>query len=252
MLHDNAEESTSNVTIAAMKKEIRVLKKKLARSEANRCMLEEALDSHIRALKVSNSELTKTHQAVVQSEATYRKLALYDSLTSLPGRILLQERLQRAVLRAKRTKSLLAVLFVDLDKFKEVNDHGGHAAGDMVLRTTAQRLCACVRDVDTVARLAGDEFVIVLEKSKDKQAIISVAKRIITEMSAPMTLLGVNYLVSASIGISIFRKGECSTEELIEMADAAMYEVKRTEKPGWKFYGDDSSCEGSDSSFGVK
>jgi len=234
----NDKEDPLKAKIKILERDNRVLRKKLERSEANRIMLEEALESHIQALKVNNAELMKSQQALLESEARYRSLALYDSLTCLPSRVLFQERLERAILNAARSKVSGAVLFLDLNNFKEVNDRGGHAIGDRVLCNTASKLIGCVRQADTVARLAGDEFVIILEAITDCYEIEIIAQRILAAFSLPMVFSGVYYPVSVSIGISLFPDDGCDVSELLKKADDAMYEVKRSGILGWKFYCD--------------
>uniref|UniRef100_A0A7C4EJT9 GGDEF domain-containing protein n=1 Tax=Fundidesulfovibrio putealis TaxID=270496 RepID=A0A7C4EJT9_9BACT len=222
--------------VEELEKDVRILRKKLERSEDNRAMLEEALESHILALKSSNAELTRSQQAALESEARYREMALYDPLTSLPSRHLLQERLDRAIFHAQRSGLPMAVLFVDLDNFKHVNDTGGHEIGDVVLCETAARLLSCVRSVDTVSRLSGDEFVILLESVHSRHEVKLVARRINVAVAAPVVVSRGEYRVSASIGISVFPQDGGTSSTLLKNADAAMYHVKRNGRSSWSFY----------------
>ena len=166
--------------------------------------------------------------------------ALHDPLTGLPNRRLLINRLYDALARAHRNRTSLAVLFLDLDGFKAVNDHYGHAAGDEVLRVTARRLCGAVRHTDTVSRLGGDEFVVVLEDSGDSDAVTQVASRIIESCDEPVDIgcaAGVTVRPSIGIAFADLEQGtDLQPEELVEAADEAMYVAKR-ERLGLAFSG---------------
>jgi diguanylate cyclase (GGDEF)-like protein len=156
--------------------------------------------------------------------------ALHDALTGLPNRRLLTNRLYDALARRHRTGSTLAVLFVDLDKFKPVNDTYGHAAGDEVLMVTARRLADVVRHSDTVARLGGDEFVVVVEDAGTQENIRCVTRRVVESLAEPIDLGGPKAEVRASIGVAVVNApqggGEVAPETLIGIADEAMYEAK--------------------------
>ncbi|MGC9668934.1 diguanylate cyclase domain-containing protein [Planosporangium sp. 12N6] len=156
--------------------------------------------------------------------------ALHDALTGLPNRRLLTNRLYDALARRHRTGSALAVLFVDLDKFKPINDTYGHAAGDEVLTVTARRLADVVRHSDTVARLGGDEFVVVLEDAGTQENIRCATRRVVEQLAEPIDLGGTMVEVRASIGVAVVNTpqggGEIAPETLIGIADEAMYEAK--------------------------
>jgi diguanylate cyclase (GGDEF)-like protein len=222
--------------LAMLERENRIIKKKLERSEANRGILEEALASHLELLKVCNAEIEESREIIRQSEARYRSLALYDSLTGLPSRVLFQERLSRAVAHAEKVNCLVALLFTDLDRFKTVNDTAGHETGDMVLKEAGERLVTCVRNEDTVARIGGDEFVVLLENIPDRQAAVRSTERILAVMSEPFLVRNSMLSVSASIGISLFPFDGEDIDTLLKNADAAMYSVKRRGRNGWGFY----------------
>lgn len=224
--------------ISELERENRILKKKLERSEINRELLQEALASHIRALKVSNAELNTSRELIRQSEARYRTLALYDILTGLPGRALFQERVGQALEQAAAAGGSCAVLFIDLDRFKDVNDSGGHEAGDAVLRETAIRLLSCIREGDTAARLGGDEFAVVLQCPMERTQAEIVARRIKRLAAEPVTSSGCDYCVGASIGIGLYPQHGADTRTLLRHADDAMYSVKRNGRNGWTFFGD--------------
>ena len=152
--------------------------------------------------------------------------AQHDSLTGLPNRNLLKDRLNQAVLRARRPQQKCAVLFIDLDWFKEINDKFGHAMGDAVLKQTAARLLACVRAEDTVARLGGDEFVVIIERLADAEATAAIADKILQSLAEPFAVAGQEASVSASVGISVFPDHAMDAETLLRMADQAMYRAK--------------------------
>jgi diguanylate cyclase (GGDEF)-like protein/PAS domain S-box-containing protein len=164
-------------------------------------------------------------------------LAQYDGLTDLPNRTLLKDRLSRAFALATRYSRSLAVLFVDLDHFKQVNDSAGHAIGDRVLQSTAGRLLACVRSSDTVSRYGGDEFVILLSEIDRSRSLIRVAKKILAAITVPHDLLTPHVSnITASMGVSIFPQDGRDGETLIQNADAAMYWVKQHGRNNIQFF----------------
>jgi diguanylate cyclase (GGDEF)-like protein/PAS domain S-box-containing protein len=154
-------------------------------------------------------------------------LAQYDFLTGLPNRMLLRDRLTQAIALAARYGRRLAVLFVDLDGFKNVNDSAGHALGDQVLQSVAKRLLACVRGSDTVSRPGGDEFVILLSEIDDSGGLMPVAQKILAAITAPHNLTPHVFHITASIGVSIFPQDGPDGGTLIQSADAAMYCAKQ-------------------------
>ena len=163
--------------------------------------------------------------------------AFHDSVTHLPNRALFNERVRHAVARARREEIGLAVIFVDLDDFKTVNDSLGHAAGDSVLREVAERISASVRVADTAARFGGDEFAILLEGVDDLQSAVETADRILESLSVPVSLEHNELLIRASLGISIAEPGTATdADELIRNADAAMYIAKGEGKGGYRIF----------------
>ncbi|MDQ1426441.1 MAG: hypothetical protein QOD72_3939, partial [Acidimicrobiaceae bacterium] len=156
-----------------------------------------------------------------------REKALHDALTGLPNRTLLLERLDHAVLRGRRSGKLAAVLFADLDRFKMVNDFYGHSVGDELLVAVAHRLSATLRSGDTLARISGDEFVILCEDLDGPAEADAIAARVGAAIAAPFVLDGVEVAVTASVGIAFSGPGDQLSEQLLHDADTAMYQAKR-------------------------
>lgn len=171
-----------------------------------------------------------------QSEERLAYLAHYDTLTGLPGRALFRDRLGHAMAKAERNGQMVALMFLDLDRFKAINDTLGHGAGDTLLKNVAQRLKECVREEDTVARLGGDEFTVILEQISNVDDASIVAKKIIEAVALPMILNGHEVFVTASIGITIYPHDSTDMDELIKNADSAMYRAKEEGKNGYEFY----------------
>lgn len=166
-------------------------------------------------------------------------LAHHDALTHLPNRNLYIERVERAIHRSRRSNKPLALMFVDLDKFKPINDELGHEAGDAVLKTVAERMLACVRQSDTVARFGGDEFVAILENLDHAESASVVAQKVLSTVPKPIKVTdGKTARVGASIGISIFPDDGETMDELARAADEAMYAVKEEGRNNFKFYRD--------------
>ncbi|KIL98719.1 diguanylate cyclase/phosphodiesterase (GGDEF & EAL domains) with PAS/PAC sensor(s) [Paramagnetospirillum magnetotacticum MS-1] len=187
-----------------------------------------------------------THFVAVFSDITHRKedeeriwrQANYDALTGLPNRSLFLDRLSQAVRQAKRDKKYFALMFLDLDGFKAVNDTLGHAAGDVLLQQTATRLYQCMRATDTLARLAGDEFVVILEGVHGRDDPAVVAGKILTSLAVPYELDAGTAHVRGSLGIALYPDDASDGPALIRRADAAMYAVKRGGKNSFLFAGD--------------
>ena len=162
--------------------------------------------------------------------------ANYDALTKLPNRGLAFDRLQDAMARARRTELKIALMMLDLDHFKTVNDNLGHTAGDQLLKEISQRLCHCVREGDTVARLGGDEFTLILPELHDAMDAEVIADKIIQACSGPVLINGHEVSVSASIGITIFPNDGTDQETLLKNADTAMYKCKEDGRNHFHFY----------------
>ena len=153
-------------------------------------------------------------------------VANHDALTALPNRSLLQDRLERAIVFAGRHGQRAAVIYLDLDHFKAINDTLGHAVGDLVLQATATRLLACVRVSDTVCRQGGDEFLVLLPECDAPDDALLVARKLINAMAVPLYLGGHRVRVTLSVGISLFPEDGCDAETLVCRADQAMYQAK--------------------------
>jgi diguanylate cyclase (GGDEF)-like protein len=163
--------------------------------------------------------------------------ALHDALTGLPNRVLFLDRLDHALRRASRSGEGVAVLFLDVDHFKLVNDTAGHAVGDEMLKTVAERLCSAVRTSDTVARFAGDEFTILCEGIEDERAAAVVADRLLEKLAPPMALPGLDLHLSASIGIALATGSDAiGADELLRNADTAMYQAKVQGRAGHEVF----------------
>jgi diguanylate cyclase (GGDEF)-like protein/PAS domain S-box-containing protein len=171
-----------------------------------------------------------------QAEARLQVLAHYDALTMLPNRDLFRDRLNQALSRAERHKGLVAVMFLDLDRFKTINDTLGHDAGDTLLREVAVRLQQCMRNEDTVARLGGDEFTVILEQIGKPEDAAVVAAKIVEALAPPIMLGGQETFVTPSIGITICPWDSSSAENLLKNADTAMYRVKQEGGNGYRFF----------------
>jgi diguanylate cyclase (GGDEF)-like protein/PAS domain S-box-containing protein len=189
-------------------------------------------EAHVGPVKDSSGAIT--HFVVVLLDINERKQihqrlahsAHYDMLTQLPNRILLFERISQALARAKRNYSRLALLFIDLDKFKPINDLHGHAIGDLLLEEAAKRMLGCLRDSDSVGRIGGDEFMVLLPEVANESDASAVAEKILAAINQPFLLGGKTLVISSCIGIALFPEHGVEVAELAKNADAAMYQAK--------------------------
>ena len=165
--------------------------------------------------------------------------AYHDLLTHLPNRALLKDRLTLAIAHARRNKRKLAVMFLDLDRFKLVNDTLGHTMGDRLLKAVANRLQSCLRRGDTLARFGGDEFTLLLPEVRTKDDVVVIASKILDRLNAPFVIDGHELFVGASIGIAVYPEAGDTEEALIQNADIAMYQVKGRGKNGYQFFSDE-------------
>lgn len=189
-----------------------------------------ALEAEVSARHALEAQLA----TVVQDEEVARHAAFHDPLTGLPNRALFENRLEHGLAQAKRHGRTLAVMFLDLNDFKKINDTHGHDAGDAVLRTIAHRLKENTRDDDTISRFGGDEFLYLLTEIEVDQDAILIAAKIAAAIKVPCQLGAVQLVVTPSIGISLFPKDGSSAAALIKSADVAMYKAKRG-KSGYAF-----------------
>jgi diguanylate cyclase (GGDEF)-like protein/PAS domain S-box-containing protein len=183
------------------------------------------------------SERRQAEQALfLEEQQRLRHLAHHDPLTGLPNRMLFQDRLQQALIKAQRSGDRVALLFLDLDRFKAINDTLGHAIGDRMLEAVAQRLKDCVRQEDTVARLGGDEFTIHMEGLEQPEMAAKVANKVLERLAHPLWLGGHELHVAASIGISLYPDNGNDMETLIKHADTAMYLAKERGRGNYQFF----------------
>ncbi len=200
----------------------------------NRC-LDDAIAAAVTEYSQQNSQNALSHSAAALSAARdetreARSRALHDSLTGLPNRQLFDDRLSHAIALAGRHQWTLAVMFLDLDQFKEINDVHGHGAGDAALQTIAQRLLQYVRNEDTVCRNGGDEFLYLLMNPQGKKNVAQIANSVLKTIAQPLSVAGVELAIKPSIGIAIFPDHGTNGEQLINNADAAMYSAKRGDR----------------------
>ncbi|MCG6870119.1 MAG: PAS domain S-box protein [Gammaproteobacteria bacterium] len=180
-----------------------------------------------------------TQQRLKDQKKVLERLAHLDALTGLPNRLLFLDRLQQAIGKARRNRRHLAVLFIDLDRFKPINDDFGHATGDAVLKVVARRLRDGVREDDTVARLGGDEFTVVMEDLKRSEHASVLAQKLIHRLQEPVEVDGHSLSVSASVGISLFPQDGETANELLSNADTAMYKAKHERRGTLRFFTED-------------
>ncbi len=169
-------------------------------------------------------------------EEHMQHMAQYDALTHLPNRALFNDRLKQAISSAQRNKTRLALMFIDLDKFKPVNDTYGHGVGDLLLKEVALRIQDCLRDSDTAARIGGDEFVILLPAIETQQDASKVGEKILHELNRPFALAGHTLQISASIGVAVYPEHGKEEKLLVKSADIAMYHAKKNGRNNVKMY----------------
>ena len=178
------------------------------------------------------SDISQDKEAQIRLEF----MAHHDALTGLPNRILFEDRLQEALNRAHRHRSVAGLLFIDLDRFKDVNDSLGHHMGDQLLREVTARLKACVRETDTVARLGGDEFTLLVEELGEPQHAAQIAEKVLAALAEPLVLGDHQVFISGSIGVSCYPQDGGDAQILLKNADAAMYQAKERGRNNFQFF----------------
>ncbi|MDN3523512.1 GGDEF domain-containing protein [Halomonas ramblicola] len=206
----------------------------LVRQDGSKLEIEDsAAPIHDREGRVTGAVIVfhdATRSQVMWERMAY--LAQHDALTGLPNRALLTERLSRAIGLARRHRHLVALLYLDLDAFKPINDSLGHALGDSLLKAVAGRLQDCMRDIDTVCRQGGDEFVILLAEIRQPEDATRVAEKLLAVLSRPYRIHGHALLITLSIGISLYPDDADDVDTLMHNADMAMYHTKRNGRNG--------------------
>ena len=178
-----------------------------------------------------------------QAEETVKRLAFYDQATGLPNRVLFNDRLNIAILHARRNKKKLAVMLLDLDRFKDVNDTFGHHVGDQLLQSVGKRLSGLLRDSDTVSRMGGDEFLVLLPDINYKEDAAIVAQKFVRAFQEPFVINGRKFRITASIGVSVYPTHSRSADTLVRDADIAMYRAKATGRNNWQWFAHDLAAK---------
>lgn len=195
-----------------------------------------ALENTNARLEREIGEREQAEEALHKQQKSLQQMAHHDALTGLPNRLLLADRLAQSIAKSDRNPTLHAVLFIDLDHFKQINDSLGHSVGDELLKAVSSRLLSCVRKEDTVARLGGDEFILLAENLEDADAIRKLAEKILASFNTPFEVGRRSLSVAASIGISIHPTDGDDTESLLRNADSAMYSAKNDGRNAYRFY----------------
>ena len=215
-----------------------IIQKELAQKKLmnNQEQLEHTVETRTRELSTINEALVNEINERRRIESNLKHIAHHDALTNLPNRLLLDARLTHAIERAKRSSLMVAVLFIDLDHFKTINDSLGHDIGDKLLVSISNRLRHCIREDDTVARLGGDEFIMIIEQVHDIGDLDPLLKKIMKVTEQTITIGNRELSTSASIGVSVFPDDGRTPEQLMRNADAAMYHAKENGRHNYHFY----------------
>ncbi|MBE9538706.1 MAG: EAL domain-containing protein [Proteobacteria bacterium] len=235
------------------------LKAHKTKMDVDHQLLSMKVDERTSQLSKRNKELNKAVKQVTETKDRLRQMAYFDSLTALPNRRLFTEQLSLLLRLATRNKQMLALLFLDLDNFKRINDSLGHSAGDLLLREVGARLSGCIRESDVLAhyvesggsridvsRLGGDEFTVVLNQIDSADSAAIVARRILEALSAPMIIDGHELVVTPSIGIALAPRDAGDVEGLLKAADTAMYHAKGSGKNNFLYYNSDMDAASVD------
>lgn len=215
-----------------------ITERKSAQDALLQAQLQLELRVHERTAELASANQQLQHEIQVRqlAEEHIRHLANHDVLTGLPNRRLLEDRMEQALSHAKRNQNMAAVMFADLDRFKEVNDKLGHRTGDLLLQTVANRLRSLLREVDTIARVGGDEFVLVLTDISSERQALDIADKVLLSLSQPYFLEAHTLSITPSIGVSVYPQHGETPEALLSHADSAMYEVKKQGRRGYQLY----------------
>jgi diguanylate cyclase (GGDEF)-like protein len=222
------------------------LLKEIAERQGVELALREARDTLEQRVRDRTAELEEQITERQAYEEQLKYLAHYDSLTGSASRVVLQDRLHQAIVRAQRQKHQVSVLFVDLDRFKLINDSLGHGAGDSLLRLAAERLRDCIREGDTVARPGGDEFVLVLEGKDLAEGALVVARKVLEAMRRPFRIEDQEFVVTCSIGVSLFPQNGTDPETLLKNANTAMHRAKENGRNDLRLYAAEMSSSASE------
>lgn len=187
-------------------------------------------------LKLNNNELLEEIKRRKVAEKKIRKMASQDSLTGVTNRISLDTKMNRVFRYAKRSNTIVGVLFLDFDRFKLINDTFGHHVGDKLLKSIAQRLSSCIRETDEVFRIGGDEFIVLLTNVDKEESLIPLSQLIISRLGDPHLIEGKSLILKASMGISVYPGHSQSSEDLLKYADLAMYKAKENGGDSFTFY----------------
>lgn len=225
LLHSVPQRDVANAATPGLQRaleQVKTLRQALVSSQ------DEAIAVHreVARLAEANARLRENAAQREAEVARVRHFAYHDELTGLPNRALLLDRLQQALVRAKRQHTRLALLFLDLDGFKAINDRLGHAAGDKLLQRVAERLLSCVRGGDTASRYGGDEFVLLLPEVDDEKHASEVAQKIHARLARSYRVDDCSIAVTASIGVAVYPADGVSQSDLINRADCAMFRAK--------------------------
>jgi diguanylate cyclase (GGDEF)-like protein len=185
---------------------------------------------------VQLSTAIQTETALREHQEYLRQIATHDALAGVPNRALLHQRAEHALAVSRRSGRLLALLFIDLDRFKDINDSRGHAVGDEVLREVATRLSGCLREVDTIARQGGDEFVVLLEEIERTEEVEQITARMREVLANRLAIEGHEIYVTCSIGVALYPRDGEAVSTLIRRADLAMYRAKELGRNIVQFY----------------
>lgn len=217
--------------------------------ELDRAAIKAGAADYLLKLNLDSMQLERTIRYAIDrknSEAELARLAHYDLLTGIPNRLLFSDRLDRALQRASRGDLPFALLYVDLDGFKVINDKHGHHKGDLLVKGIAKRLSECIRRTDSVARIGGDEFTVLLEKISSTNDAVVIAQKIIDVVSEPFDIGGQHVRVGCSIGIAVYPNAGQDAQSLLRHADMAMYEAKGIAGSNYRFFTDKMNVEAVD------